>query len=211
MKTNNEYLEELKEIRLMMEQSSRFLSLSGLSGILMGIYALAGAFVAYRLINFPPPPGYREHLANDIILPLALVAIITLVLSLLTVTILTYYKTKKAGYKAWSKGARMMVVNLAIPLVSGGIFILIMAFRGVYEVISPSFLIFYGLALVNAAKFTHREIFYMGICQIIIGIVAAIYPGYGLILWATGFGAMHIVYGTVMHFRYDANKREISK
>jgi hypothetical protein len=201
MKTTENYLEEIKEIRKMMEESSRFLSLSGLSGILVGIYALIGALIANSII-------YTNHLlgwltGEDIVPDLLLLAAIVLGLSLFTVVILTWRKARKAGKKIWNPGSRLMLLNLAIPLVAGGVLILIFVFKAIYEIVIPGTLIFYGLALINAAKFTRQEIFYMGLIQILLGILAVLIPSVELLFWALGFGAVHIIYGVVMYFRYE--------
>ncbi|MCG6190815.1 hypothetical protein [Maribellus maritimus] len=200
MKTTENYLAEIKEIRKMMEESSRFLSLSGLSGILIGIYALLGAFAAYQLIytsrNF-------DIYSSNLIPKLIFIALTVLAISLVTVVLLTYKRAKKSGKKIWNPGSRLMLLNLAIPLISGGILIFIFVFRGIYEIISPACLIFYGLALVNAAKFTRQEIFYIGLIQVFLGILAALFPRFALLLWALGFGIIHVIYGAVMYFRYE--------
>jgi hypothetical protein len=200
MKNTEIYLSEIKEIRQMMEQSSRFLSLSGLSGILIGLYALIAASIAYYMIINSSVP-----LHSDMPFNLILLAVIILSLSLITVIWLTSRRARKSGKKIWNPGSRLMCINLAVPLISGGIFILIFVFRGIYSIVAPSCLIFYGLSLVNAAKFTHQEIFYMGLFQITIGIFAAIFPGLGLLFWVIGFGIIHIIYGIVMYFRYERN------
>ncbi len=191
----------------MMEQSSRFLSLSGLSGILIGLFALGGAFVAYQMIYVQPTILFNQSSPAEIIYQLIALGAVVLILSLVTVLWLTSRRAQKSGKKIWNPGSRLMCINLAVPLVSGGILILIFISQGIYGVIAPLCLAFYGLALVNAAKFTHQEIFYMGLFQIILGIFAAALPGMGLILWAAGFGLIHIIYGTVMYFRYEQNSR----
>lgn len=201
MKTTENYLAEIKEIRKMMEESSRFLSLSGLSGILVGIYALLGAFVAESLVFSNKLFGWL--LGGNIVFDLMIIAAIILVLSLLTVILLTYRRAKKAGTKIWNPGSRLMLLNLAIPLITGGVFILTFVFNEIYEIAAPSCLIFYGLALINAAKFTRQEIFYMGLIQVSLGIMAGLFPSIGLLFWALGFGVIHIIYGTVMYFRYE--------
>lgn len=48
---DNEAFEAVREIRVMMEKSSRFLSFSGTSVALIGVYALAGAFVVHSIIS----------------------------------------------------------------------------------------------------------------------------------------------------------------
>lgn len=202
MKNAETYLSELKEIRKIMTESSRFLSLSGLSGILIGIYALIGSWAAYRMVYFPFSV-FRSVFADKIFDNLLLIAASVLLLSLITGIGLTFRRAKKQGKKIWNPGSRLMFINLIIPLVTGGIFILIFAFRGIYTVVAPLCLIFYGLALVNGAKFTHQELFYMGLLEIILGLLAAVFPVMGLIFWATGFGIVHIVYGIVMYYRYE--------
>jgi hypothetical protein len=131
-----------------------------------------------------------------------------LVLSILTIVILTWLKTKRAGYKIWSKGIRLLLINLAVPLLTGGILIAIFISRDYYEIIASSMLVFYGLALVNAAKFTRQEIFYMGLLEIGFGIIAAFFPQYSVFLWAFGFGIIHIFYGTIMYFKYDRHSKK---
>jgi len=203
MNTTDHYLNEIKEIRKMMEQSSRFLSLSGLSGILVGIYALIGAFIAYRIIYLPGSFYYREYYSNQMPTEILLLAAILLVASFSTVIWLTTSKVKGKSEKLWSTGTKLLLTNLAIPLVTGGLLILIFTYRGIYSIVAPSCLIFYGLALVNAAKYTRKEIMQMGLLQIALGLITALKPGMGLIFWAIGFGVVHIAYGLIMYLRYE--------
>ncbi len=185
----------------MMEESSRFLSLSGLSGILVGVYALVGSFLAFKMTQSDDLFG---SLISDLVIPqMFFLAVTVLILSLITIVILTLRRAKKAGKKFWNPGSRLMMLNLAIPLISGGILILIFVFREYYEIIASGCLVFYGLALINAAKFTRQEIFYLGLFQVTLGILAAILPALGLLFWALGFGILHIIYGSLMYSRYE--------
>ncbi|WP_163714250.1 hypothetical protein [Mangrovibacterium lignilyticum] len=203
MKTTDHYLDEITEIKKMMAQSSRFLSLSGLSGVLVGIYALIGSFIAYKMIYVQGSSIYRKVYPSEIVTELIVLAGALLIIALGTVIWLTSSNIKKAEQKFWSVGSRLLLTNLAIPLITGGILILIFSFRGIYSVVAPFCLVFYGLALVNASKYTRQEIFYMGLLQIGLGLCSAILPGMGLLFWAIGFGIVHIIYGLVMYFRYE--------
>ncbi len=207
MKNKEQYVNEIKAIRQMMEQSSRFLSLSGLSGILIGIYAIIGAYVAHYLIKGNSTEFIRTSNIGGLVWQLVILAIVVLAVSIVTVVILTYRKTVLDGFKIWNKGTRLLILNMAVPLVSGGILTSIFVVHGLYETVAPALLVFYGLALVNSAKYTRQEIYYMGLCQIVTGIIAALLPNYALLLWAIGFGLIHIFYGTVMHFRYDHHSK----
>ncbi|AMR34034.1 hypothetical protein A0256_22595 [Mucilaginibacter sp. PAMC 26640] len=200
---DKDLIAEISSIRNIMERSTRFISLSGLSGILAGIYAMIGAWLAYKLIYMGDDSatnvGYDEILTGQ----LFLLAAVVLILSVATGLLLTVRKAHKKGQRVWNQSSQSLLINGAIPLVTGGIFSLIMLERGYYVVVAPCTLIFYGLALVAASKYTFGDVKWLGIFDIALGLLAAIFPGYGLFFWAFGFGVLHILYGTIMHFKYD--------
>lgn len=132
-----------------------------------------------------------------------LLALSVLVLAIGTGIWLSHLKAKKHNYKMWDATAKRMIVNLAIPLVTGGIFVLIMFSKGLIGLIAPCTLIFYGLSLINASKYTYTDIRYLGFCEIVLGLLSSYYIGFGLLFWAIGFGLLHIVYGAVMYFKYE--------
>ena len=206
MKDIPEYEKDLASIRTMMERSAKFLSLSGLSGVLAGVYALVGATAAYFIAQYPISPlGFRVDSVNEgtILYKLIFIALVVLVASISTGLWLSGRKAKKNGATLWSQTGQKMVVNLSIPLVTGGIFILIMLYTGHFGLAAPASLIFYGLALINASVNTYDEIRYLGYSEILLGLISAIFPGYGLIFWALGFGVLHIIYGGIMYNKYD--------
>ncbi len=200
---SKDYLKDISEIKDLMNKSSRFISLSGLSGILAGIYALIGASVAYFLVmNYSYGTLKLDgRIFRLVMLDLALVAFFSVV----TGIILTTRKAKKNNAKMWDATSKRLVTNFLIPLVAGGIYILIILSNGKYGQTGALMLIFYGLALVNASKYSIGDIRYLGYMEIVLGLVAALFPGYGFWLWVLGFGIMHIIYGTWMHFKYDKN------
>jgi len=200
---SKDYLKDISEIKNMMNKSSRFISLSGLSGILAGIYALIGAAIAYYLVT---TYSYGVLILDGQIFTLCLLTLFMVAfLSVVTGIFLTTRKAKKHGAKIWDATSRRLVFNFLIPLIAGGAYILIILSQGKYGQSGGLMLIFYGLALVNASKYSIGDIRYLGYIQIILGLIGAWKPGYGFWLWVIGFGIMHIVYGTWMHFKYDAN------
>ena len=219
MTEKEEQLGHLSEIRNLMEKSSRFLSLSGLTGVFAGVYALVGAYLVYSDFNIissdTASVSYSEFIktansgTDSVILKiqsLFIIGAIVLVLSLVTGYIFTSRKAKKQNLNVWDSTTKRMVVSLSIPLIAGGIFCLILIKHEVVGLIAPATLIFYGLALLNASKYTFNDIKYLGVLEIVLGLVSAYYIGRGLLFWAVGFGILHIVYGTVMYYRYDQNK-----
>lgn len=131
---------------------------------------------------------------------------IVLVLALIFGVFFTIRKAKKSGQSVWNSTSKRLVISLMIPLVTGGIFCLAMFYRGILWVSFPATLIFYGLALLNASKYTVRDVEYLGICEVILGLISLFMTGYNLLVWALGFGVLHIVYGTYMYFKYDIKR-----
>lgn len=206
MKEKPEYEKDLASIRHMMERSSKFISLSGLAGILAGLYALGGATAAYFLIHYPVSPfHYRSYSTPEppVLVSLILVATAVLVASLGTGLWLSHKKARKHGLNLWSPTSRVLFANIAIPLLSGGLFVLIMLWTGHVGLAAPASLIFYGLALIQGSFNTFDEIHYLGLSEIGLGLISAMLPGYGLLFWAVGFGILHIVYGGIMYNKYD--------
>lgn len=206
MKQTKDYLQDISEIRNIMERSSSFISLSGLSGIMAGIYALIGSYISYRIVYLEKSIlGIREVYINqnETIIKLSIVAIIVLVLALGTGIWLTARKNGSKNFSLADEGFKNLLINLLIPLIAGGLFILILVNRGFYSIVAPSFLIFYGLALINGSKYTLRDIRYLGIIEVALGLTCALLPGYGLVFWAIGFGVMHILYGSIMYYKYE--------
>ncbi|WP_179348224.1 hypothetical protein [Winogradskyella pacifica] len=199
--SEKDYLKDISEIKNLMNKSSRFISLSGLSGILAGIYALIGAAITYWLVD---TYSYGTLLLDGwIFRTVMLVLILVALFSIASGVFLTTRKAKKNGEKIWDKSSRRLIYNFLIPLISGGLYILIILSQGKYGQTGGLMLIFYGLALINASKYSIGDIKYLGFIQIALGLIATLYPGYGFWLWVIGFGIMHIVYGTWMHFKYD--------
>lgn len=201
-----EIYSELHSIRNLMERSAKFISLSGLSGILAGVYALIGAGIAYSLVYGQTlDMDYREHFVNEpkLLWNLFFVALAVLILSIGTGIFLTLRKANKNQQKVWNPISKKLMFSMLVPLLTGGSLILILFFRGYYGVIAPTCLIFYGLALVGASTYTFEDVKWLGLMELILGIFAALLPGYGLVFWTIGFGLLHIIYGTIMHFKYD--------
>jgi hypothetical protein len=204
---NSQHLEAIQDIRNMMKKSTRFLSLSGLSGVFAGIFALAGAYVAhlYILTIFEHAvAGDRGMLDRDkIYLNFILICAGVLILSISTAYVFSNRKAKREGHKLFDHTAIRVLINLCIPLFAGGLFCVALLYHGAIVFIAPCMLLFYGMALINASKYTYDDIRYFGICEIVLGLINAFNLGNGLLYWSLGFGVLHIVYGAVMWFKYE--------
>ncbi len=208
-----EHLETLTEIRSLMERSSRFLSLSGLSGIWAGVSALVGAAVIFIFLDINPGSygdGYYYNKAirtvkwgMDYKSVFVLVAFMVLVSALSGGIYFTTRKARRKGHKVWDHTSKRLVLHLAVPLIAGGLFCCALFYHNLVGLIAPSTLVFYGLALINGSKFTVRDVAFLGYSELILGIFGCFVLGYGLEIWALGFGFLHILYGAIMYYKYE--------
>jgi len=194
------YANDLSEIRKIMSRSSRFISLSGLSGVSTGLIALVGALLARELV-------FKHHdylvyeavpIDADNLSKLLFVAMGTLLLSIFSALWLTARKSRKENQHVWDNQAKRLLTNLLIPLTTGGILCLILLFKGYVGFLPALTLIFYGLALVNGSHYTLSHIRYLGIAEIVLGLVAFLFIDQSLYLWILGFGVMQMIYGVMI-------------
>ena len=199
------YHEDLSHIRQMMDKSSRFISLSGLSGVVAGLAALLGAAYVYFVLEgegISYFDGERNIYSKDLVLELFFIGIGILVIAILSGYFFTARKSKRENLPMWDATSKRLLASFMLPLVTGGILCLAFLYHHLFVFIAPTTLIFYGLALVNAEKYTLTDVKYLGYCQIILGLISAFSLGWGLVFWAIGFGVLHILYGILMYKKY---------
>lgn len=210
MDSQHQSLEALQDIKRMMERSSRFISLSGWSGISAGICALGGAWAAYtRLHTYQSSNVRTRSIATAIIAPQSLVgslcwiAIITFIAAFTSAFLFTYARSRRNKTPIWDRTVQRLAWNTILPMAVGAFFIYRAMEYGYFELVAPGCLLFYGLALVNASKYTLGEIRYLGYGQLILGVINLWSAKNGLYFWAAGFGVLHIVYGALMWWKYE--------
>jgi hypothetical protein len=214
----HDQLKELQEIRSLMERSSRFIGLSGLSGVAAGVCALVGAAVAYMYLGAQPFEFNHQYAyyvravtsmrwGMDYLTFFIADALIT---AAAAVGLGIYFTTRRArqkGQSIWDTTARRLLFNLGLPLVVGGLFCLALLMHGQLAFVAPATLVFYGLALVNGSKYTLNDVLYLGLTEIFLGLVAMFMLRFGMEFWAIGFGFLHIFYGLMMYFKYERNDK----
>ena len=207
--TESKPIKDLSEIRNMMEKASRFISLSGLSGIFAGLYAIIGAAIAYWYLyiyfaeNDAPLIFSSRTLYDEVHVFIILLAAIVFILSVGSAAYFTIRNSKRKSLPLWDHTTKKLIINLFVPLLAAGIFILVLVFRGYYDLIVPTSLIFYGLALLNAGHFTYNDIRYLGYLELFLGFISLLFREYDIIIWSIGFGFLHIIYGVVMYYKYE--------
>lgn len=224
MTEQEEQLNALTEMRDLMNKSSRFISMSGLSGVAAGVVGLIGVSLVYWLLGdfFLHLPFQVNVIVNAIrsneysvdqhlptfglIRDIVFIASLTLGGALVSAWYFTQRKAKKLKLPMWDDTAKRMIINLMIPLVTGGGFALVLLAHGIIGLVPAITLAFYGTALINASKYTLNDIRYLGMIQIVLSFLAAIFYEYSLVIWTIGFGLMHIIYGIVLYVKYEQKK-----
>ncbi len=201
MKEQKDYLSDIEAIRSMMERSSKFLSLSGWAGILSGLYAITGCFFLSEYFEFQPE-AYNYSATDFRATPSLIITLLVLIMAITTAFTDSYLKARKKGVNAWNKTSRNMLSAMLIPLVTGALLSCIMIYHDMIGLVIPFTLIFYGISLYIAGYYTYRVIRILGILQIVAGLSSALFIENSLLIWAAGFGVLHILYGIYM-FKFE--------
>ncbi len=202
---SKKHQDDLSHIRSMMERSSRFISLSGLSGVSAGMAALLGGIYVYRLFEqngIAYLDGVDKVVPLDLVNQLIYIGITILIVALVSAVFFTVRKSKQYNMPIWTSATKNMLFNLAIPVVVGAVFGVALLLHQLYVLLAPVTLLFYGLALINAGNYTLTDVKYLGFTQLVLGCLSLFFPGYGLIFWIVGFGVLHIIYGLLMFKKY---------
>jgi len=207
MEQQQDYIRDLSEIRSMMERSTKFLSLSGWAGIMAGVYALIGAYLAHYVFGFTNEEynkgtGTHSQYAGNLN-EILLLGFVVLVLAIGTAAVLSGRKAQKRNEKLWNATSRRLMFNMSVPLIAGGLFVLILISKGLIGLVAPVTLIFYGFSLYIAGRYTYEDVKVLGLIQIALGLAGAWFLGLGLLFWALGFGVGHIIYGIYVHYKYE--------
>ncbi len=202
---HKDLLKDIGDIRSMMEKSSKFISISGLSGVLIGLYALIGASLAYLKVYGFGGFDYRDHYVTEsgVIQYLVVVAVLVLMFSIVTGIVMARRKARRIKQSIWNTTSKAMLFAIAVPLLTGGMLAIVFIVKGYLGLIASTLLIFYGLALSSGSAYTFKEVRWLGILEIMLGLLALLFPGYGLWFWVAGFGLLHIIYGFIVYKKYE--------
>ncbi len=202
---SQKHQEDLLHIRSMMERSSRFISLSGLSGVFAGITALVGGAYAFKILEdngIHYFDGETKQFSLDLILQLSIVAVLILFVALFFGVWFTVRKSRKNNLVIWTSTTKKLLLSLMIPLLTGGFVCIALIYQDLFVLVAPLTLVFYGLALINAEKYTFSDIKYLGLSEVVLGVLALFFLGSGFVFWMLGFGIMHIFYGLFLFKKY---------
>ncbi len=147
MDSENGPVKALEEIKQIMDRSSRFVSLSGWSGIAAGICALVAAWLAGKKFNeygiseneYEANSSYtRDGNLLQLDRELLILAVITFIAAFFFAFLFTWLRSRKTGVPIWGLMARKVMINLAVPMIVGGLLIWRITDFGIYGLVAPA-------------------------------------------------------------------------
>lgn len=205
--------DELTVIRQLMERPVRSSTASGVSGIIAGLAALAGA-AADKYLS----PRLAEHLAERseltstwdwvLIIGAGIWAVVFCV-AFVGVVILTRIRERRQGMPFWSPVKRRVLRTILPPFIAGCGLTVAIYYQWIYGynpgqsyLIPAVWMLFYGLALWQVGEFSIPEVRLLGAAFIAAGIASAVVQWYPYESLGATFGGFHIVYGVVVWTRH---------
>ncbi len=180
--------ENLRFIRETMERSTSFTAVPGYGGMLMGVTAVAAAFIASQQI----------YLRNWLFVWLA-EAFLAFAIGLLAM----WQKSKIADQSLFSTPAKKFAFGFTPSLIAGVAITLGLWRYEQYEIMAPVWMLCYGASVVTGGAFSVRIVPRLGWLFIALGAAAFALPAaYGNYLMAASFGLLHIVFGVIIARRY---------
>lgn len=181
-------MDSIRFIRETMESAAAFTAVPGKGGVAMGLTAVAAAVIAAR-----QPDGDR-WLATWLV-----EGFLAFVVGVLAMA----QKARAAGTSLLSRPGRKFGLGLAPPMLAAGLLTLVLYRAGLNGLMPGTWLLLYGVGVTAAGAFSVRVVPSMGFCFMAVGAAALFAPvAWGNWLLAAGFGGLHIVFGTLIAWRY---------
>jgi hypothetical protein len=181
-------MDDLRYIRETMERSGSFTHVSGLGVIVMGLSAIAAAFVAWGAQDLWFWMGVWSGAA---------------VVAFASAIYLMDRKSRAEGMTLLTGPGRKFAWNVVPPLVVGAGLTTACLQAGAVSLLPGSWLMLYGAAVVAAGSHSVRPVPVMGVSFMAVGLAALLGPpAWGDAFMAAGFGGLHLAFGLVIWRRH---------
>jgi hypothetical protein len=181
-------MDNLRFIRETMEGAAFFTAVSGIGEIMVGLTALAAAWIAARQQT---AWGWLqvwlwEGLAG-----------------FLVTTVAIAWKARRSQQSLFSKPGRRFALGLFPPLIAGALLTPVLFFSGNAASLPGLWLLLYGTGVVTGGAFSVRTVPVMGMAFMALGTFALVAPPtWRDALLAAGFGGLHVVFGALIAWRH---------
>ncbi|MDQ3555407.1 MAG: hypothetical protein M3409_01335 [Gemmatimonadota bacterium] len=181
-------MDNLRFIRETMERAGSFTAVSGWGEVVIGVSALAAAWIATV-----------QPTAERWLFVWSVEALLSMAIGVWT----TARKARSAGVPLLSGAGRKFALSLAPPIAAGALLTAVLFPAGVTAVLPGMWLLLFGVGVVTAGAFSVRVVPVTGLCFMAVGALALITPpAWGDAWMALGFGGLHIGFGTLVARRH---------
>jgi hypothetical protein len=181
-------MDNLRFIRETMERAGSFTAVPGWGGCIIGLTAIAAAFVAAR------QPNMDRWLITWLMEGMVAVGIGAIAMKI---------KSESAGQALSSEPARRFVLSFAPPLLAGALLGSVLYRSNLIGALPGTWLLLYGTGVVTGGAFSVRVVPLMGLCFMGLGAAALFLPlPLANALLGIGFGVLHVVFGIIIARRY---------
>jgi hypothetical protein len=177
-------IDNLKFIRETMERASTsFTAVPGYGGALMGATAIGASIIA------------ANQTTKFWLLTWMAEALLAFAIGFLAM----WQKARTAESSLFSAPARKFAFGFAPPIFAGIVLTVLFYKINQTEILPVVWLLMYGAAVTTGGMFSVKPVPTMGVCFLILGMIAAIAPlQYGNFFMGLGFGVMQIIFGIVI-------------
>ena len=181
-------MDNLRFIRETMERAGSFTAVPGVGGILMGLSALAAAFLAARQSRLE---SWLAVWVGE-----AIVAVL--------IGVAAAARKARAGKATLlSAPGRKFALGLAPSIFVAALLTAVLYRAGLFAAIPGIWLLLYGTGILSAGAFSVPVVPVMGVCFVALGAIAVFCPlEWSHWLLAAGFGGLHLIFGTLIAARY---------
>lgn len=160
--------------------------------ILSGIYGLISIFLAKKLFfnYYFGAEGTNVLPINLFEIVIFLMALVTFIITLITISIIVKRKTNPISFKKR--------FHFLIPSLLGWIIIFLMLQQNMSTIVVPVSILIFGLILLNLNRFVTSRLVYFGLSLILLGIISFFLPSNNWLFLSLGFGVFPIVFGLIL-------------
>lgn len=179
---------DLRFIREKMEHATPFTAVPGWGGVIMGLVGLAATLIA----ALQPTPD--RWLATWVV-----AAVVAMLIGAWAMD----RKTRAVGSQLLAGKGRKFLLSLSPPLFAGAVLTAVLYRGDLVNAIPGTWLLLYGTASVTGGAFSIRVVPIMGLCFMLLGLVALFLP-LTLGNWALGigFGGLQMTFGFILVKKY---------
>jgi hypothetical protein len=179
---------DLRFIRDTMERSASFTAIPGWGQVVLGLTALAAAWLAARQSS---SAAWLKVWLSEAFLA-ALIGFLSM-----------RWKANRRGLPLFTGPGRKVALGLFPPLIAGAFLTFLLHRARLDSALAPAWLLLYGAGIITGGAYSVSIVPVMGLCFMATGALAVVAPAtWANYFLAAGFGGLHILFGFLIARRH---------